>query len=81
MTVWTMAQAKRDVEIGYLTGYQLWRAEDKSGWAVYLSGGSARGFLVDARTRERRIFKTLDSAVSAVEQIGIQVVALSAGAA
>lgn len=74
MVDWTMAQAKRDFGIGYLTGFQFERVALGSGlWLVRLSGGTARGVLVDARSKTWREFKSLDAAVAAVEQIGFRV--------
>ena len=69
----TMAQAKRDFQIGYLTKYHMERAPMAAGWMLYLGEGNAAGWLVDARTKEPRTFKTLDSAVSALESIGFKV--------
>jgi dTDP-4-dehydrorhamnose 3,5-epimerase-like enzyme len=80
MADWTMAQAKRDFEIGYLTGFHFEREPMGTAWNVRLSGGSARGCLVDDRDKSPRAFKSLDSALSAVEQIGFKVIALSNGA-
>lgn len=72
----TLAQAKRDFEIGYLTKWRIERAPMNDGWMVYLGEGNAAGWLVDARTKEPRIFKTVDSSVSALEQIGFRVLIL-----
>ena len=69
----TMAQAKRDFQIGYLSRYHLKRAPMGGGWLLHLGEGNAAGWLVDARSKEPRVFKTLDSAVSALETIGFQV--------
>lgn len=73
MNTWTMAQAKRDFSIGYLTDFSMTRYELGHGWRVDLRGGSARGSLVDARDKSPRQFRTLDAAVSALEQIGFKV--------
>jgi len=73
VNAWTMAQAKRDFQIGYLTDFQIQRAAMLSGWWVSLKGGTNRGHLVDARAKEPRLFKTLDAAVIALEQIGFKV--------
>ncbi|AOJ44301.1 hypothetical protein WJ28_11705 [Burkholderia thailandensis] len=79
MVRWTMAQAKRDFGIGYLTGFQFERLALASDvWLVRLAGGTARGALVDARSRSPRQFKSLDAAVAAVEQIGFRVDGLKA---
>lgn len=80
MTEWTMAQAKRDFSIGYLTAFCFWRSDiDSQGWTVGLSGGSARGHLVDARSKQVRVFRSLDAAVRAVEEIGFECKALVVG--
>lgn len=74
MVTWTMALAKRDFEIGYLQDYRVERVALQSGvWIVELKGGTARGHLVDARSKSPREFKTLDAAVSAIQAIGFRV--------
>ena len=79
----TMAQAKRDFQLGYLTAYQVKRWDLASGgcpgWFVWLGQGNAAGWLVDARSHDPRQFKTLDAAIQALEQIGFKVDALVAG--
>jgi hypothetical protein len=45
-------------------------------WAVYLGQGNSQGWLIDARTKGPRQFKTLDAAVSALHQIGFQITEL-----
>lgn len=42
-------------------------------WAVYLGQGNSQGWLIDARTKGPRQFKTLDAAVSALKQIGFEI--------
>lgn len=70
----TLAQAKRDFEIGYLTEFELRRWPLAGlGWFVWLGKGNAAGWLVDARSKQPREFKTLDAAISAVESIGFKV--------
>lgn len=78
MARWTIEQAKRDFSMGYLSGYSLHRFQlENSYWLVYLiDDHKAEGPLVDARNREPRRFKTLDSAVNAIEQCGFSVDAL-----
>ncbi len=73
----TMANAKRDFQIGYLTKYRIERAPISTGWMLYLGEGNAAGWLVEARTKEPRVFKTIDSVVSTLEAIGFQVNILS----
>jgi len=77
----TIAQAKRDFEIGYLTQYRIERApmQAEPGWMVHLGQGMAAGWLVDARSQEPRVFKTLDAAVSSLVSIGFEVNALFQG--
>lgn len=70
---YTMADAKRDFGRGYLKSFGIERYTLQMGWAVYLMDGEAVGYLVDARTKKDRLFKTLDAAVSAVESIGFKV--------
>jgi len=78
MALNTLAQAKRDFEIGYLKEYRLkrWPLAGQ-GWFVWLGEGNAAGWLVDARSKEPREFKTLDAAVSSLEAIGFKVEELS----
>lgn len=71
---YTMDQAKRDRQLGYLVKFELHRQPfDKAGWSVLFSDGTNSGFLADARTKTTRVFKTLDTAVNAVEQVGFSV--------
>lgn len=72
----TLGQAKRDFDLGYLTKYRIERSPMGEGWMVHLGEGNAAGWLVDARTKEPRVFKSLDSAVSTLEQIGFRVLIL-----
>lgn len=78
----TMAQAKRDFEIGYLRSFFILRdvadGAGFRGWNLDLEDiNGRRGFLVDARTKSVRVFKTLDAVVSALEEIGFQVSGLA----
>ena len=72
----TLAQTKRDFEIGYLSAYRLERAPMSEGWQIYLGSGNAAGWLVDARSKQPRIFKTLDAAIKTLEEIGFKVLVL-----
>lgn len=72
----TMAVAKHDFEIGYLDRYAIERSPMGDGWMLDLGSGNSRGWLVDARSKEPRVFKSLDGAVSALEQIGFKVLLL-----
>lgn len=80
MALNTMAQSKRDFDIGYLTEFEVKRWPLAGlGWFVWLGQGNAAGWLVDARTKEPRQFKTLDAAVAALESIGFKVEQLRRG--
>jgi hypothetical protein len=79
MTTWTVSQARRDFEIGYLTDFQIIRSPMNGGWNVMLRGGTNHGFLVDARARNARLFKTVDAAISEIERIGFVVEGLARG--
>lgn len=70
---WTVALAKRDFEIGRLTAFSLERVPMGSGWNVVFRAPNSNGPLVDARSHEPRVFKTLDAAVTALEGIGFKV--------
>ena len=69
----TMSQSKRDFSLGYLTEWRIERSIIGSGWRVFLGSGNAAGWLVDARTKEPRLFKTLDAVVSALNEIGFEI--------
>lgn len=72
----TMAQAKRDFGLGHLKTFKLTRVPMSENWGVFLGSGAAAGWLIDARTKGPREFKTLDAAVSALHQIGFQITEL-----
>lgn len=71
-----MAQAKRDFTLGHLKTFKLSRVPMTTSWGVLLGSGAAAGWLIDARTKGPREFKTLDAAVSALHQIGFQITEL-----
>ena len=73
----TMAQAKRDFQMGYLTVFSFERAMLTDGWLLVLGAGMSKGPLLDARTKQPRVFKTLDSVLSSAEQIGFEINFLS----
>lgn len=79
-TQYTVAQAKRDFTLGYLVSYRLLRV--MGFWQVIIySEGGANGYLVDARTKETRMFKTVDTALNSVESIGFDISVLQMGKA
>lgn len=68
----TMDQAKRDFSLGRLSGAMIVRVPmSKTEWTIRLSGAKGdAGMLLEVQTLGTRIFKTLDSAAQAIEQIG-----------
>lgn len=73
MSDYTMAQAKRDFERGYITGAVLVAPLPlDGGWWVMIEAVGGGGPLVDAKTKQVRYFKTSDAAISAVHQIGFK---------
>lgn len=73
----TLANAKRDFSIGYLTRFRIEKSPMADSWMLWLGDGNGAGWLIEARTKEPRVFKTLDSAVNTLESIGFQVLQLS----
>lgn len=77
--VMTMAEAKKAFQLGILKAFRVERAIGliTVSFDVLVNGERSRAVLVDARSRNSaRQFKTLDAAVSALEQIGFAVVVL-----
>jgi hypothetical protein len=79
---YTMAEAKRDFTNGHLVYWEIQRGILEPGWLVLFgeerrSDRSTAYYLVDARSKEPRRFKTLDAAVAAIEDIGFEVNILS----
>jgi len=72
---YTMADAKRDFKMGYLAQYLIERNILSPGWWVKIGPERNKVLhpLVDARTKQWRLFKSLDAAVSALEEIGFKV--------
>lgn len=72
---YTMADAKRDFKMGYLAQYAIERNILAPGWRVKIGPERNQVLhpLVDARTKQWRLFKSLDAAVSALEEIGFEV--------
>lgn len=75
----TMAQAKRDYQRGFLKGWEIVEYGAvlgvKGAWFIKVEstlGMDGIGFLVDAHGHEPRQFKTLDGALAALRQIGFQ---------
>jgi hypothetical protein len=68
----TMEQARRDFSAGRLTAATLLRLPmSKSDWTVRLAGARGdAGMLLELHTLQPQVFRSLDKAVLAVEQIG-----------
>lgn len=72
---YTMADAKRDFKMGHLAQYVIERNILSPGWRVKIGPERNQVLhpLVDARTKQWRLFKSLDAAVSSLEEIGFHV--------
>lgn len=82
MSDFTMAQAKRDFEHGYIKDWSIERFPIAGpGWFVMFRSmsGNILGWLIDAREKQPRQFKTLDAAVSSIEEVGFKVEKLLRG--
>jgi hypothetical protein len=68
----TMEQARRDFAAGRLHSATLLRVPMSSGeWTVRLSGSKGdAGMLLDVKDLAPQVFRSLDKAVHALEQIG-----------
>lgn len=71
----TMEQARRDLAAGRLNGVMLLRVPmSTSEWTVRLSGAKGdAGMLLEVQTLQAQVFRSLDKAVQAIEQIGFAV--------
>jgi hypothetical protein len=69
----TLATARRDHQIGYLTQWRIVRSPDGAGWRLRLGSGNAAAWLRGARTAEPRVFTTLDGALNTLATIGFDV--------
>jgi len=72
---YTMSDAKRDFKMGYLSQYVIERNVLSPGWRVKIGPERNQVLhpLVDARSKQWRLFKSLDAAVSSLEEIGFEV--------
>lgn len=72
--IFTMAEAKRDLSVGYLSEFSVQKQQSSSGWTIWLKGAAGiDGTLVNQRDKSPRVFKTLDAAISALNDIGFDV--------
>lgn len=75
---YTMEQAKQMFNVAYLTDFRIDRSLDNE-WIISLGKGMSEGFLIDARNKKVRTFKSLDSAVKTLESVGFSIDALFRG--
>lgn len=69
----TISQARRAFALGHVQRFMIARHELGLGWCVLIADKNGPHFpLVDARSKMMRVFKSLDSAVSAVVSIGFR---------
>lgn len=74
MASWNTELAKRDFQLGHIDSFQIERAVMTEGWTIRLVDGANFGPLTTARELSRpRVFKSLDAAVAALEEIGFSV--------
>lgn len=78
MFFYTTLIAKNDFEIGQLSAFAIEKSPMDAGWVVLISGKTRGGYLSTARNpKEPRVFKTIDGAVIALEEIGFRVTRLT----
>jgi len=73
--MFTMAQAKRDSARGLLVGAEIRWMGLGVGYGLWLDsilGARESGFLVDAKRREPRRFRTADACIKAAREIGFE---------
>lgn len=68
--MYTLAMAKNDFKEGWIDGYSLVRQE--KGWVIEIWKESPEGIKRQICTArgETRVFKTLDAAITVIEEIG-----------
>jgi hypothetical protein len=72
----TLIQAKRDFDLGVLKSFAIHRNQYLNGWSLTMDYNGVAVYIVDARGKLPRLFKSLDSAVHAAEHIGFKVTSL-----
>lgn len=75
MSDWTLAQAKKDFNRGLLKQVRIVAAMPGT-WSVQITSILAldgKGWLLDAKKKEPRQFKTLDAAIFQIREIGFEV--------
>jgi hypothetical protein len=72
-------ELKRDFELGHLKQYKIMKSVLSAKiWTIqFIDNDNNNFYLVDARTKQTREFKTLDGAISAVEEVGFEVNVIS----
>lgn len=70
----SMKQAREYIELGVITSVSFVRSPNQGMWQVLFVGEDERSWdLCTAHSKEVRDFKTLDFAVSTVEQLGFRI--------
>lgn len=72
---YTMAQAKRDFERGFLASAEIKWLGLGNGYGLIVTsklGMDDSGFLIDAKKHQPRQFKTADACIEAAKQIGFR---------
>lgn len=76
MKTWTLAQAKADYQRGLLKSVCIQHpGAPNVPWVVVVQSVlsvDGVGYLIDARSKQPRVFKTLDAAYMATRQIGFE---------
>ena len=68
--MFTFANSKLLFHSGVLKSFSIDRTI--GGWLIYLNGVQS-GWVIDARTKQPRVFKSLDACVTSLETIGFTV--------
>jgi len=69
----SVAEAKRDFKRGFLKSFTLTRSAMEPGWWVLLNDiNGGQPMLTDAKTKNPRLFKSLDSAINTARDIGFK---------
>lgn len=69
----TMQQAREYVDLGVIASFHLVRDPMATGWNVCIEGISGMSWTLHTARGEVRSFASLDSAVKAIEEIGMRV--------
>lgn len=65
----TISVAKDYFSLGVISRFQLLRPPMDIGWTLFIEGKSGNSWTLATSRNEVRVFKTLDAAASAIEEI------------